>query len=104
MVPTVGRIIHVTQSALPCRAAIVTGLDYGTGKPYQMFLSVFSRTAPTQTVMTLPSENWHDPRDCPNMPLLTAWDGVERRLSYAYGWNGPERRKYPPNGQGSQDV
>lgn len=69
MIPTVGRIIHLRQDpSVPCRAAIVNGLDYGAGKDTVVYLGVFHphwNSAPVAIVsLTLPSDRWHDPTAC----------------------------------------
>jgi len=72
MIPTIGRIVHVRQDAdVPCRAAIVCGLDYGQGRDTTLYLSVFHPHWNSQPVspvaLVLPSDHWHDPRECPDL-------------------------------------
>lgn len=82
MIPTIGRIVHWNSAenlarslddADPCRAALVTSVDYGAGKPVKVYLTVFeigghARPAPLLSVIVRPDvdgETWHDPRVCP---------------------------------------
>lgn len=68
MIPTVGRVVHVQQDPeVPCRAAIINGVDYGRGKPVTITGTVFSPHWNTQPVslITIDPDHWHDPRLCP---------------------------------------
>ena len=62
VIPTCGRIIHVTYEGdptIPARAAIVTGIQH---KSKEIFLTVFAiGIAPTLAVTTYYSPNWHWP-------------------------------------------
>ena len=68
MTPTIGRIVHANshQPEMPCRAALVTGLDYGPGQIITtIYVAVFSeRGDATRSVLTDQSQ-WHDPYFCP---------------------------------------
>ena len=67
MTPTIGRIVHAnSHEGLPCRAALVTGIDYGAGQIITtIYIAVFSeRGDPTRAVLT-DDKQWHDPYFCP---------------------------------------
>lgn len=85
-VPTIGRIVHVSRPEhrdIDCRAAIVSGIDYGAGKTLTVYVSVFAphnaATPVYNAVMTDPT-HWHDPRTCPNETA-----SMDRELSRALG-------------------
>lgn len=69
MIPTVGRIIHVSQyEDLKCRAAIVGEVVWEVGKIKQLYVSVLNvhnPLAPVVNAVITDREGWHDPRDCP---------------------------------------
>jgi hypothetical protein len=73
MIPSVGRIIHVRPlpdledalgeaiTTFPCRAAIITGVDYP-----RFYVRVFGVTASITdaAVVITDARTWHDPRAC----------------------------------------
>lgn len=76
MIPTVGRIIHVKDAAYPeednCLAAIVTGVNYGPTVPAPVaYLAIWGKYgAMRATLMEVNSPNWHDPKECPQLPII----------------------------------
>lgn len=67
MIPSVGRIVHAkSQPDIPCRAMIITGVDYGNGKPVAIHGTVFrNRGDGTDYAVIVDESHWHDPYFCP---------------------------------------
>lgn len=67
ILPSVSRMIHVSnvhEESIPCRTAIVTGINQ---HPQTLYVTVFSRRGDMSTsVINDPAYNdgWHWPQDC----------------------------------------
>lgn len=70
MIPTVGRIIHVSypNASGPCRAAIVAALDYNPNRIYAAVFDAHNAGAPVHNAVVNADDPfaWHDPRSCPD--------------------------------------
>lgn len=73
MIPTVSRMIHVTDPATEdegtCLTALVCSVDYGVRQPKPvMYLSIWSKYGTQRaTVLEVNSPHWHDPKECPHL-------------------------------------
>lgn len=66
MLPTVGRIIHVhdPKTDEPCRAALVTGVEYGAGRMTEIYLSVWTKRGDQSRAVLTDQSHWHWPLKC----------------------------------------
>jgi hypothetical protein len=67
MTPVIGSMVHVMfqdDDEMPCRAAIVTGIDYGSARPRQIFVAVFRSRGDLDRAVLTEQSMWHRPEDC----------------------------------------
>lgn len=65
MIPSVSRIVHVQQEPdIPCRAMLITGIDYGNGKPVAIYGALYSNRGDQSKAVITDESHWHDPYFC----------------------------------------